>query len=149
MVTRIHEVRVGDGVPPPSLGPHSPAFQLWKFSELPEVWARDVEREQLAEAARQMEVPVDLLEAYTFVELPDCPWGRAYHQWASVELEKLPPATPPTHLPVLLSNLHDFRAAGRSEAEVLRCLLSTGRPPPYFGRAFGPSPVGWQGGIRA
>ena len=73
MVTRLHHAEVEHGVPQSSLGPNSPEFQLWKVSELPAVWARDPDREQLAEAARGMGVSIDSLQSYTFVELPDCP----------------------------------------------------------------------------
>ena len=149
MITRLHHAEAGHSVPQSSLGPNSPEFQLWKVCELPAVWARDPDREQLAEAARGMGVSIDSLQSHTFVELPDCPWGRAYHRWATAELERLPAATPPTHLPVLLSNLGDFRDSGRSQRAVLHSLLHSGKPPPYFGRAFAPAVAGWQGDVRA
>jgi hypothetical protein len=152
MFIHLHHTEAGSESPPSSLGPDSPQFQLWKVSELPAVWAREPDRRQLAEAADVMGVPIDALQCHTFVELPDCPWGRAYHRWATAELDRLPAATaaaPPTYLPVLLSNLGDFREGGRSEAVVLRSLLDSGKPPPYFGRTFAPAPAGWRGGVRA
>ena len=95
-----------------------------------------------------MQVPWDTIEAYTFLELPDCPWVRAYHRWAAAGLEKVSMADSKLYLTVLLSSLDDFRAAGQSEAEVLRSLFATGKPAPYFG-TFAPVAVGWRSGTRA
>ena len=148
MNVRLRNVDAGPQPPPNSLGPGTPEFRLWLVSELPVEWAQSPDEAQLAEAARSMEVPVGTLQAHTFVELPDCPWGRAYHRWATAELDRLAATTPLRHVPILVSNLEDFRATGRSEEVVLRFLLQSGKPPPYFGRAFAPIPAGWRGDVR-
>ena len=86
---------------PSSLGPGTPSFRLWRFSELPEEWQRGPGQSQLAIAAESTSIPVHALDCYTAVELPDTGFGRHYYAWAVQQLEAA--SSRSGLLPVMLS----------------------------------------------
>ena len=101
-----------------SLGPGTALFKPWLFEELPAEWQ------------------VTALHPHTrhvAVEVPDTPWGRAYHDWFCfggphvLNYESLPG--------VMVVNMRDYKG-GRDQhhqsGRVLQALLESGRPPPNF-----------------
>ena len=125
---------------PNSLGPGSPSFKLWRFSELPEEWQRGPGQAQLANAAGNTGIPVHAVACYTAVVLPDTGFGRHYYAWAVQQLEAA--SSGADLLPVMLSAQDDYRgladrAARMQEMEVLlQALLLTGKPPAHFTKVF-------------
>jgi hypothetical protein len=102
---------------PTSMYPGGPPFQAWKLSELPELWKQSLDRP-------------DTL--YVAVELPDLPWGHAYHAWFASTYSV---ADFDTYAAVCVMNMQDYNYGQdqRNRAgNVLRYLLETGKPPPDF-----------------
>ena len=124
-----------------SLGTGLPPFRLWRFDELPEEWQRGPGPTQLAAAAERTGIPLQALECYTAVELPDTGIGRHYYAWAVQQLEAASPSS--DLLPVMLCAQDDYRgladrAARMHAMEVLlQALLYTGKPPAHFIKVFG------------
>ena len=115
----------GEGSQRSSLAPDSPAFQLWRRSELPAEW-------------RSRSVVTPTRQIAVALELPDTPWGRSYYGWACERLASETEAT--DFIPVMLTSMHDFRGLpderGRRQAaaDCLRSLIESGKPPPHFAR---------------
>ena len=106
---------------PMSLGPGTPPFQAWRIDEMPAEWQ-----------ATQRHPDTK----YVAVEVPDTPWGRAYHDWF-----RFGGQFSPEHLgvfaAVMVVNMHDYNGGADQRAQaarVLRSLLEAGKPPPCFVR---------------
>ena len=84
---------------------------------------------------RSLEDPNTL---YVAVELPDMPWGHAYHAWFAANYSV---ADFKEYACTCVVNMHDYNEGNmRHEraAEVLRSLLQTGKPPAHFMRLIQP-----------
>jgi hypothetical protein len=72
------------------------------------------------------------------VELPDRPWGHAYHAWFASNYTV---ADFKEYTPTCVVNMQDYNGGNKQKenaAEVLRFLLETGKPPPHFLRILHP-----------
>ena len=102
---------------PSSICPSAPPFQAWKLDELPEPWKESLR---------------DPNTRYIAIELPDMPWGHAYHAWyasnhTTKDFDK--------YAACLVVNMKDYNGGKDQEQrskELLRALLQTGKPPPHF-----------------
>ena len=98
---------------PTSVYPGGPPFQAWKLEE----WKKSLDEPNTM---------------FIAVELPDRPWGHAYHAWfaSTFSVEDFD-----TYAALCVVNMQDYkngRMQIESAANVLRSLLETGKPPPDF-----------------
>jgi hypothetical protein len=102
---------------PTSVYPTAPPFQAWKLSELPEEWKKSLNEPNTM---------------FIAVELPDRPWGHAYHAWFASNFRV---ADFDEYAAVCVVNMKDYNNGNMQierAAEVLRFLLETGKPAPHF-----------------
>ena len=102
---------------PASLSPGGPVFQAWKLAEMPSEWQATLRHPETL---------------YVGVELPDMPCGRAYSNWFTANFTV---ADSDTWAAVCVVNMADYNGGeGQREqaAKVLKYLLETGKPLPYF-----------------
>ena len=102
---------------PASVYPTAPPFQAWKLSELPEAWKQSLREPNTM---------------FIAVELPDRPWGHAYHAWFASNFSV---TDFDEYAAVCVVNMKDYNNGNMQierAAEVLRSLLETGKPPPHF-----------------
>ena len=69
-----------------SLAPESRPFVLWHADDVPAEWRQAPCRAQLAEASKQLVIPMAELERYTALEFPDVGGGCEYYAWTSEKL---------------------------------------------------------------
>ena len=87
---------------------------MWEFSELPSTWKRQPDERQRLQAARELGLAPEAIQAYTAAELPDTSWGMPYYSWAiGVPRAIDDPGT--DVLPVLLTSQADIRGLASAE----------------------------------
>ena len=75
---------------------------------------------------------------FVAVELPDRPWGHAYHAWFASNYTV---SDFGEYAATCVVNMQDYNGGNMQRehaAEVLRFLLETGKPPPHFLRILKP-----------
>ena len=108
---------------PGSLHPGGPPFQAWKLSELPDEWKKSLQ---------------DPNTLFIAVELPDMPWGHAYHAWFASNYTVSDFGEYAATCVVNMQDYHEGIQRNEHAAEVLRSLVQTGKPPPHFLRILKP-----------
>ena len=106
-----------DSAIPSSMYPGAPPFQAWKLDELPELW-----KESLRDSNTR----------YIAVELPDEPWGHAYHAWFAANHTTKDFKVLAASMVLNMQDYNGGRDQERRSREVLQSLLQTGKPPPHF-----------------
>ena len=102
---------------PSSMYPGAPPFQAWKLDELPEMWKESLR---------------DPNTRYIAVELPDEPWGHAYHAWFAANHTTKDFKVLAASMVLNMQDYNGGRNQERRSREVLQSLLQTGKPPPHF-----------------
>jgi hypothetical protein len=114
----------------PENGPNGLRFRPWLVSEAPAEWTGPVPIGIQAANASNLGIPLEDLRDYLCVEVPDTTWRLAYQTYI-VGLDDT------RFLPVLVSNVDDFAAAGRKRLRGFnRAVVVSGRPC-HFARVFG------------
>ena len=116
-----------DSAIPSSMYPGSPPFQAWKLDELPELWKESLR---------------DPNTRYIAVELPDEPWGHAYHTWFAANHTTKDFKVLAASMVLNMQDYNGGRDQERQSREVLQSLLQTGKPPPHFIRLLHQSEAG-------